>query len=71
MQMSDEMRATNLNEGQTDTPLTESRYARVRAVRGKYAHVPTSSDAFARKKQEEIEQEARKSARLFPDVQWR
>lgn len=69
MQMSNEMQATNLNEGQTDAPLTESRYARVHAVRGKYAHVSASSDAFARKKQEEIEREARKCARRSPDVQ--
>lgn len=69
MQMSDEVQATNLNEGQTDTPLTESRYARACAVRGKYAHVPMSSDAFARKKQEEIAQETQKFAHLFPDAQ--
>jgi len=37
------------------------RVARVRAVRGKYAHIPTSSDAFTRKKQEEIAREDRRS----------
>lgn len=37
------------------------RFARVRAIRGKYAHVPTSSDAFARSKQDEIVREDRRS----------
>jgi hypothetical protein len=37
------------------------RIARVRAVRGKYAHVPTSSDAFIQAKQEEIAREDRRS----------
>lgn len=46
--------------------------APVRAIRGKYAHVLTSSDAFARKKREEI---ARKDTglddgRTFHGVQW-
>lgn len=69
MRMSDDVQATNLNEGQTDTPLAESRYARVGAVRGKYAHVPTSSDTFARRKQEEIAREERKFARQSPEGQ--
>jgi len=37
------------------------RIARVHAIRGKYTHIPTSSDAFARKKQEEIVWEGRRS----------
>ena len=41
--------------------IANDRIARVRAVRGKYAHVPTSSDAFARSKQEEIAREDRRS----------
>lgn len=41
--------------------LANDRIARVRAVQGKYAHVPTSSDTFARSKQEEIAREDRRS----------
>lgn len=37
------------------------RIARVRAVRGKYAHVPTSSERFIQSKQEEIAREDRRS----------
>ncbi len=69
MQMSDEVQTANLSEGRTDTPLAESRRALVRVIRGKYAHVPTSSDAFARKKQEEIARDQQEFARLFPDAQ--
>jgi hypothetical protein len=36
-----------------------TRPARVRSIRGKYAHVRTSSDAFAARKREEIELEER------------
>ena len=35
---------------------------RVRQTRGKYAHVPTSSGAFARRKREEIELEDNRTA---------
>ncbi|HJQ33547.1 MAG TPA: hypothetical protein VJ866_15285 [Pyrinomonadaceae bacterium] len=38
----------------------EARTAELRRIRGKYAHVPTSSDDFAREKQEEIELEDRR-----------
>jgi hypothetical protein len=36
---------------------TTSRAERIRALRGKYAYVPTSSDEFALRKQQEIERE--------------
>jgi hypothetical protein len=35
----------------------EKRLARIRAVKGKYASVLTSSEAFAKRKREEIELE--------------
>jgi excisionase family DNA binding protein len=41
------------------------RAARVRSVRGKYAHLPTSSDDFIRRKQEEIEREEAAYARRW------
>ena len=41
--------------------LANDRIARVHAVRGKYVHVPTSSEAFAREKEEEIAREDRRS----------
>ncbi len=50
-----------------DTPAQEreraecERIARVHAIRGKYAHVPTSSDVFVQKKREEIAREDRRS----------
>lgn len=37
--------------------LRELRLARVRSIQGKYAHVPTSSEEFARRKWEELQQE--------------
>ncbi len=45
----------------TTQEIAKDRIARVRAIRGKYAHVPTSSDAFAKSKQEEIAREDRRS----------
>lgn len=39
----------------------DARRRAVRAVRGKYAHLPTSSDAFAARKAEEIALEDRRS----------
>ena len=39
------------------SPELEERLARLRSVRGKYAHLKTSSDDFMRRKQEEIELE--------------
>jgi hypothetical protein len=38
-------------------PAGMTRPTLVRSIRGKYAHVPTSSDAFAARKQDEIELE--------------
>ena len=72
MRTPDEKQTTNLNEEQSDIPLTESLCARrriIRALQGSLAHVPFSSDDFMRLKQEEIEREERKFARLFLDAQ--
>ena len=58
------------NDGETKNQ-NERRHARLRAIRaiqGSFAHVPFSSDDFARLKQEEIEREEQKFARLFPDT---
>jgi hypothetical protein len=44
-------------------PITPELIERVRATRGKYAHIPTSSEEFARQKQEEIETEEAQYAR--------
>jgi hypothetical protein len=71
MRTPDKKQTANPNEEQSDIPLTESRCVRLHAVRaleGSLAHVPFSSDDFARLKQEEIEREERKFARLFPDA---
>ena len=40
-------------------PTAVTRPVRVRSIRGKYAHVRTSSDAFAARKRKEIELEER------------
>jgi hypothetical protein len=44
-----------------DRMQAESHAAFVREVKGKYAHVPTSSEAFAARKAEEIALEDRRS----------
>lgn len=41
----------------------EERAARVRSVRGKYAHVPTSSEAYYRHKHEDRDHEEEQAAR--------
>jgi|GEM_PF-3376428 len=46
-----------LGEIQTWTEGREQRLARIRAVRGKYASVLTSSEAFAQRKRDEIKLE--------------
>ncbi len=45
---------------QSHPPTAEERAARVAAARGKYAHLKTSSEAFALRKQEEIDLEDRR-----------
>lgn len=44
-------------------PVPQSRGERVRALRGKYAFIPGSSDDFAKEKTREIEREDRLNAR--------
>jgi len=58
----EEVRALNPDEQQQLRELLEreARTAELRRIRGKYAHIPTSSDEFARQKQEEIELEDRR-----------
>lgn len=58
----EEVRALNPDEQQRLRELLEreARTAELRRVRGKYAHIPTGSDKFAREKQEEIELEDRR-----------
>ena len=48
--------ALELNFAVAPTP---QRIELIRAIRGKYAHLPTSSDAFAARKREEIALEDR------------
>ncbi len=48
-------------EQQQQMKAETERKAFIRSLRGKYAFVPTSSEDFARRKQEEIELEDRRS----------
>ena len=58
----EEVRALNPDEQQQLREMLEreARTAELRRIRGKYAHIATSSDDFARQKQEEIELEDRR-----------
>ena len=60
--MPDDMRRLRdtLNSVSFDLAGPEGRAAMARAVRGKYAYLPTSSEAFAARKAEEIEIEDRR-----------
>ena len=49
-----------ISVGESKTLTAEERATRVAALRGKYAHVPTSADEFCRRKQDEIDVEDRR-----------
>ncbi|HWS54929.1 MAG TPA: hypothetical protein VN228_12410 [Pyrinomonadaceae bacterium] len=61
--MPDDMRRLRdaLNGVTVETAGREGRAEVARAIRGKYAHLPTSSEAFAARKAEEIALEDRRS----------
>jgi len=63
MAMLDEVPTEKKNE-----PLPDAVPRSRDALQGSLAHVPFSSDDFARLKQEEIEREEQQFARPFPDV---
>ena len=48
------LRPTSIGQGDTEENPNNTRAALIRAVRGKYQKVPTSSEDFSVRKQEEI-----------------
>jgi len=70
--MSDKMRAVNRAKTVANGARIEGhddRRRAIRALQGSLAHIPFSSDDFARLKMGEIEREERESVRLSPDAE--